>query len=539
MKKAFVPLFVLAPLLIALCLRLYPTIITGMPFSTDGWPIIRNTQLLLSHTPVPLNSKMFDGYNNYMPANSIFSAILSEVIGVVPIKTMALGIPIVGALAVPIFYVLVNRVTKNSKISLIASILLATAFPYTMFTAGVTKETFASPIYMALILLFLLKHNWKTTLLFSTVSIALALSHQLTTFLTIVVLGILAVGLYVNKGNKEQNLNSNKSNIIYIAIVSTIAGLYFGLYATPAITVSLNPNEIITLGAYIVLITSVIIYLVYKPRRPKPSITFLECSVSFLAPAVLLYLETRIPLLPGAPTLPLHYFLYAMPFLVSGPLIVYGLNGLHKNNFSLIVPVFWLTAILCLAFFTVFANIAGGAGFVYRFLNFMLPPMIILTAVALNKIYVAKPWRFKLSNAKFASGLLIVLMAVTGAFTLYAAVSLQEPYLGYFWTYKPQDYAASNWVAVNGANQTITADVKTQFLLNDYFQIKVSVLPGLNYLQGTGSAPSILYIYNQMKTDGYVLYGGSPISLPENWVDKLAGYNVVYVNSEVTMYAEG
>ena len=269
MKKA---LYVLIPLLIALSLRLYPTLITGMPFSTDGWPIIRNTELIIKNTPIPLNSKIFDGYNNFMPANSLFGAILSEVTSIAPTNTMALGIPIVGALAIPIFYVLVNKITKNSKISLIASILLATAFPYALFTAGVTKETFASPIYMSLILLFLLKHNWKTALLFSTVSIALVLSHQVTAFLTIVVLSILAVGLYVSKGNKEQNINSGKSNILFIGILSAVATLYFGLYARPALILTLTPSDLLTVGAYVILVTGTIVYLVHRNVKPTPNL---------------------------------------------------------------------------------------------------------------------------------------------------------------------------------------------------------------------------------------------------------------------------
>ena len=118
MKKALYLLYLLIPLAIALSLRLYPTLITGMPFSTDGWPIIRNTELLIKNTPIALNSNIFDGYNNFMPANSIFSAILSQVTSIAPINAMALGMPIVGALAIPIFYVLVNRITKNSKVSL-------------------------------------------------------------------------------------------------------------------------------------------------------------------------------------------------------------------------------------------------------------------------------------------------------------------------------------------------------------------------------------------------------------------------------------
>lgn len=57
----------------ALALRLYPTLLTGLPFSTDAWSPIRNTELIMEHTPVDLgNDSIFDGYNNYWPANSLF-----------------------------------------------------------------------------------------------------------------------------------------------------------------------------------------------------------------------------------------------------------------------------------------------------------------------------------------------------------------------------------------------------------------------------------------------------------------------------------
>src|SRR5665648_53429 len=136
MKKA---LFILIPLLIALTLRLYPTLISGMPFSTDAWPLIRNTELLIQNTPIPLSSNIFDGYNNFWPAIQLFGAILSIITTLPAITSMALGIPIAAALTIPIFYLLVKKITQNNTISLIAATLLATAFPYALFTAGVTK----------------------------------------------------------------------------------------------------------------------------------------------------------------------------------------------------------------------------------------------------------------------------------------------------------------------------------------------------------------------------------------------------------------
>lgn len=163
MKKA---LYVLVPFLAALAIRIAPTLITGVPFHVDSWDQIRQTELLLQHTPTPLNSIFFDGYNNFWPITSIFGTITSQVTALPPITSLAVWIPIAAALTIPIFYTLIKKLTESSQVALIASALLSVAFPYALFTAGITKETFANPIYIALILVFLLKHNWKTALLF-------------------------------------------------------------------------------------------------------------------------------------------------------------------------------------------------------------------------------------------------------------------------------------------------------------------------------------------------------------------------------------
>jgi hypothetical protein len=128
-------------------------------------------------------------------------------------------------------------------------------------------------------------------------------------------------------------------------------------------------------------------------------------------------------------------------------------------------------------------------------------------------------------------------MATININTVYATVSLQEPYLGYFWRYEPSEFQAAKWLSTNISNQTVAGDSKVSYLIRDYFEKNVSTTAGLNYLQKNGSAPEILYIYNQMKTNGYVLYEGIPITLPQNWTDKLSSYDCIYANTEVTIYA--
>ncbi len=101
MKKS---LYVLIILVVALGVRLYPTVTTGMPFSTDAWPLMRNTEVLLQNTPVSLNSGVFDGYNNFWPLSSIFGAVVSLIAAVPATTAMAIAVPIAAALTIPVFY---------------------------------------------------------------------------------------------------------------------------------------------------------------------------------------------------------------------------------------------------------------------------------------------------------------------------------------------------------------------------------------------------------------------------------------------------
>jgi hypothetical protein len=535
MKKE--PFYLLIPLLIALALRLYPTLISGMPFSTDAWPLIRNTELLMQNTPVPLNSNIFDGYNNFWPASTIFGALLSQITTLPAITAMALGIPIAAALTLPIFYLLVKKITENTKISLIATLLLATAFPYALFTAGVTKETFASPIYTFLILIFLLKHNWKTTLLFSVASIALVLAHHLTAFLTIGIIASLSIASYSSKTRKPSS-NTNKSNILYIAILSTATALYFGFYASPALFVTITSSDLLTLGAYQVLVTALVLYAVYSSKNFTRKKTVLNCASGFVALLLFMLLITTIPLLPNTPTLPFFYFLYALPFIIGLPLVIFGLNELYQKNSSLMVPLFWIMSVVAFASYAVFANPLSGIGFAYRSINFMLPPLTILMAIGLYKLYSTPKHINTRKFAKVMTAAIILSIVTLNVYSVYASVSLQEPYLGYFWRYEPSEYTASGWVTLNGNNQAVTGDVKVSYLLNGYYNQNVSVMEGLRFLEGNSSAPQVLYVYSQMYKNGYVLYEGSPITLPANWTEKLADYNLIYANSEVTIYAK-
>jgi hypothetical protein len=242
--------------------------------------------------------------------------------------------------------------------------------------------------------------------------------------------------------------------------------------------------------------------------------------------------------LPTAPTLPFYYFLYALPFIIALPLVIFGLNELYQKNSSLMIPLFWIISVVAFTSYAVFANPLNGVGFAYRSINFILPPLTILIAIGLHKLYNTPKHINARKFTKVMAAAIILSIVTLNVYSVYASVSLQEPYLGYFWRYEPSEYTASGWVTLNGDNQTITGDVKVSYLLKGYYNQNVSVIEGLRFLEGNSSAPKILYVYSQMVKNGYVLYEGSPVVLPANWTDKLSDYNLIYANTEVTIYAK-
>jgi hypothetical protein len=521
--------------LVAAAVRLYPAAVSGLPFSVDAWPLIRNTELLLQNTPTPITGVMFDGYNNYWPGCQLFGAVLSQVTSLPVADALALGIPFAAALAVPIFFVLSRKVTQNTAVAAVAALLLATAFPYALFTAGVTKETYASPILFTVILVFLLKPGWKTIFLFGLASFALVFSHHFTAFLAVVVLWGLCIALAASKKSYSPT-PAAQPHLVYAMVLSGLAVLYMVLFAYPGMNIALTASDLLSVGAYTTLLVALAIYAVYSAKGHRMRKTVLLCTGGFASQALIMIIITHTSLSPGAPILPMHYFLYAVPFLLGVPLIIFGFQNLHQRRSSLLLPFFWVVMIAAFTCYAVFSNIPDGFGLAYRSMNFILPPFVLLAAIGIAGLVSNGQSNSRRILGAVAVGVCLCMVSV-GVYSGYASVVLEEPYFGYFWRYQPQEYQASAWMATRVGNQTVAGDYKVYYLLDEYFGRNVSVGAGLEYLAGDGGAPDSIYVYRQMYRNGYVFGSGTPVALPQNWAGKLSDYNQVYVNSEVTVYA--
>jgi hypothetical protein len=532
MKKC---LYAIIAFSVALAIRLYPTFLSGLPFSTDAWSPIRNTELLLERTPISLDNAVMDGYNCYWPANSLFGAVFSQATGLKPMVAMAFGIPLAGALTIPIFYALICRISGSRRLAFFSSILLATAYPYALFTAGVTKETYANPLYVLSILIFMSRGKWRKTLLFAVASSALVMAHHLTALVAIAVLATIALASSIVRARR--GVSPDRSSFLLVSILTAATALYFWLYAYRGFKVAVTPSDLLSAASYQVLALAVTLYLTFKPQKTSNWKTPLTCIASAAIISLIAFLCTKRPITPDAPTLPSHYMLYAAPFILASPLIVLGvgeLRGMPSENSH--APLFWLSALVGLEAYAVFGDSPLGLTLAYRTLDFLCIPLIILSALGLQRLYKARGGSRRAAKAAAITALIAV--AALNSYNMYASVSLQERYMGYFWLYRQPEYCAAAWVKGTACNQTIAGDVKASYMLSDYFGLNVNALQGLQYLTGkTGSKPQILFTYEQMERNGYVIYGGYSVDLPENWMEKTFQLNLIYSNRVAHIYA--
>jgi asparagine N-glycosylation enzyme membrane subunit Stt3 len=522
-------------LLTATLLRLYPYLVSGLPFAIDAWAPIKNTELLLQHTPINLDNQIFDGYNNYWPANSLFGAVVSETTGLPSIQAMAIFLPITGATTILIFYALIKRI-YNPQIAFTASLIFAVAFTHAFFTAGVTKETYANPLYILLLLIFLHQKitKPKQILLFTITSTTLALTHHLTAIITIAILTSIALARLIKTIKK--GLPTNKSDFILLAILTTITVFYLSLYAHKGFRLTLTPSDWLSIGSYQILTFTIALYLISKPSKNTQKTIIIISLGALTFGFVFTLLLIKKPFISELPVMPDRYLIYDSPYIIIPPLITLGYSYKKQHN-SLIVPLFWLAVAAALESYAIFANSPLSILFANRALNFLHPPMAILAALGLYRLYKTNIKQPTKKLAKASTIATILFIAILNIYSLYAAISLQERYLGYSCLYQKPEFSAGKWLTTTTNEQTITGDWKITHLLKDYFHLKTDHLKALLYLHGkTQSKPQILFIHNQMIKNGYLI-SYQVLNLPENWQEKTTQLHQIYSNGLVNLYA--
>jgi len=534
LKKAL--LFLGVILLVSVGLRIYPTVFSGMPFSTDAWSPIRNAELLLQNTPISLSDPLFDGYNNYWPVNSVFGVMISHVMLLPPIESMSFFFPLVGALSVLIFYAIVNMF-YGSKIGLLASLFFGTVFTHTYFTAGITKETYASPLYLLLIFVFVHPRLSvpKRFFLFTAVCVALTLTHHLTLLIAVFILISIAIAKFVV--NIKKGLAVNKFDFLLLFIPVAVNVLYYELYAQVGMRMPFTVSDWLSIASFQLIAFAAAMYVAFRPPISKNSQLYLVTLAAAVLAVFLVALNLNVTLVPGFNSVvQSQVLIFILPYFIFIPFTALGFEY-QKRIQGLLLPLFWIIPLAALVLYAVVSNTFIGSVLWIRTPNFMFLPAAILAATGFYWLYTAAKGSHIRKLIRPVVVVVVVVIVAINVYGLYDAVSLQDRYMGSHWVYTQQDLQAGTWISQNSGNQSVTGDIKVAYLMRDYFGIKVNNAAGFRYLNDENNVqPVILYTYKLMEKNGYVL-SAHGVDLPENWTDKTAQMNAVYCNGYVNIYA--
>ena len=443
---------------------------------------------------------------------------------------MAFGIPFAGALTTLIFYVLVSRMSGSPELAFFSSILLATGCPYAIFTAGVTKETFANLIFIQSIYSFSILCSHDHGLLeFILLVIALTMSHHMAYIVCVVIfMSIFFAELFLPRLRSD----SMRKRMIMLMAAILIGAIYYLVYALPGLKITLSLSDWLSASSFQVLTFMVMFYIVVrpKPRRiPNMWIAFI------LITSIALLVNQVTPIVPASPHLTSTALFYAYVLIFLGFFAVIGLYAVKdwRVDGDVHPILFWISAILGLEGYAIFgANPDLSLTLAYRLPNFIIPALATLAGAGLFRISSMNKGKFY----RILSATCLIFFTAALASQSYSAVILQENYLGYQWLYLPQEYQQAIWIKRYSMDCVIYGDLKVKYLLGEYLGLKVDPVGGYRLLRGEGhGSKNLLSTYMAMTRNGYLL-GPYGIELPSDWNRRLYIHDILFSNQYTTVY---
>lgn len=183
------------------------------------------------------SKEIFVDYNgwgssyNYFPVLYLISLAFHILTGVDLLTIMVRIAPIIGGLTVIIFYYIMMELTKNRKISLLSSSLLAVA-PFHVYQTSHAAPLTVGHFFMLLSILFFIKyrHNIRFLPLLLLSTFILILSHHLTTYFYLIsILGMITWRNFKFEIARKENLY----DLTYLTVASALTFAYWRFVAKP------------------------------------------------------------------------------------------------------------------------------------------------------------------------------------------------------------------------------------------------------------------------------------------------------------------
>jgi len=511
MRESFKILIIL---IIAIIARIRFFSISFLPFSTDSWPLIKNTEIIIQDGSL---QSLYGNYNANWPASQIFSAILSESLNLKPIYLMGLIFPLLGAFSVLVYYVFIKRIL-GTNIAFLSSLFLALSGYNVFFTSGVTKETFTMTLFFtALFSFYMLVEDKRMAPFFLISSIGVLLAHHFTYLNLILPIIFFASALTINNITEEKEINKI---VLYALIFLSISGLlYYNLFTYLKIYNIQNPNQIFVFASFqlFLLIIFTKLKIINKETNSYKGI------IPFLSIVILsIYLSLRLNLFDITIVANIWYLTFLLIGLLILILSYVGYKRIEKEKKIFLLSL--ITPFIAFYAYSIFSASFGDATvFATRLLDFILPFSFPLAAFGL----------FAIKKKQIRIALLLTIL-IAFIFQNIAIYPLQLNGSGYQWIYTNGEFEGANFLSSFSKANNILADYKMDYLLG-YFNLSSEVFKGYQVLNGDSKpeSNSLIIIYNQMYYNGYVLlYKGESIKQ----LDQIDLYSKIYSNKDFEVY---
>ena len=484
--------------------RLYPFIYSGLPFSIDSWPLIRDTELLIKYSPIPLDNKIFDGYNNYWPGIILFSSVYSIVAHIMPIKAMGFIIPFIDSTSLLFIYIILNRLKFDKVVSISSVFLIGLSYPFSFFSAGVKKETYAITLYILIIFLITLKSDYKKYILTALLVSTLVLTHHLTLFVLAVIMFFISIYMLI-----KYDIEKVKYTFYTFSIIILFGAIHYYTFGFRGLRIPpIDVNMVISFLSYIIVFTFIGIYLsreeINKHRNNYKSKIMVSSIFSFsLAYFIIVMGYNDIAI-----KLPIEYLFYASPYIILGSLLAYGSRYISKYKERRIL-LFWFLAVSMLLTYSLFGDNPVLSNIPYRIADFFIIPLVIIGLTILSNA----------RNKRIIVGaFLISLLAIPSIYASYSAYYQYDKFLGYNWRSRKCFNIVGEWLKNYNLNYTISGDTTVKYIYQGYYRMKYT--SGSKYLNGKISTKTIFIFYDIMLKNGY---NSGP-------------YNTIYINKKIFDY---
>lgn len=451
-------------------IRLIPTLVTNQPFSTDTWPLMKLSKVLLANPEYKIwDDSLLGGYHNRWPAVILEGTLYATLTNLEPAYFFRfVGVIVTQTSMLTTTYALIRKY-RGTCVALLSALTLTSIPSLVIFTSTTLKEVYAYP----LVLLFILIANegsLSTLILASLVVVSLVTSHPLTPLMTIAFLGSY---LFVTWVKRLESLfypaNTRKYLAMFFLLSSTYI-TYMMFYGWEGLTLKLGLSDFLALSAIGVAVYGW--YALVGRDFTK--------SLLILTPGITTILVTNYRFLEFSHILP-----YAIPLII--PLLLYVRRREGRGNDVAVAPIL-LPISVGAQYIAVVSPLLMTV--LHRLLNYLFFAVVVVTA-SLNTHHK--------KIMKCAVAALTISQIITAS--LLINLTFYGDPITYYWKYEDREVVGINNLIKHVSSERVCGDIKIRYLISD--TVTVDLLCGLRLPKTDPGYPTILYSDN-LKF-GYVL----------------------------------